>query len=135
MHAAEDIAQQEAKHMGFPCIIIRMGVHGSTRVLDKTIRHVEMTARRRGLSNPIKLFFPLCKDSTRTGAPTTRIVIDHHITVYLGKDWDHCQVEGHIFVSIDPVTGIPKRKLKSIERVHVEPSHAACGAEYWRYPE
>ncbi len=133
VQAAEAIARAEAAHMRFLCAVIRMGVHDSTHVLDRTIRRLEDTARNRGTPSPVRRHLPLSRGTTRRGAPTTKIEVDPHLTVYLGRDWDHCQVEGHIFVLLDPPTGVPVRKMRPVDRRFVQPGHEPCSAEYWRY--
>ncbi len=67
--------------------------------------------------------------NTRTLATGRRVAADPHLTVFFGSDWDHMQIQGHIFC--EEQDGIPIAKMKASDRQFLVGGRSNCSEEYW----
>jgi len=112
-----------------------MATHSTTFALTSTVNRLEQRARWNAFEGGpvVRRHNPHTPGTTYNGVPTVKIDIDPHLTVYMGQDWDHCQIDGHTFLLVDD-RNLPLRKAQGGERRLIEPGHEAVAAEYWHYP-
>ncbi|KAK0663939.1 hypothetical protein QBC41DRAFT_202658, partial [Cercophora samala] len=110
----ESICRDEARRLGFRCVVIRSRIHYEMVRHDANGTRTISTIRRDGSRKP-------------EVDPS-----DAHVTVYLGTSFTHCQISGHIFVvqrngqwvkMDDPGTQRNLSQLRKLKR--------PVAAEYW----
>jgi hypothetical protein len=108
-----------------------MGPHSTTFLLTKTVNKLLDQGPRFSPYPRVQVHQPVKKGKTRNGIETTMIDIDPHLTLYLGRDWDHLQIDGHTFIIMNDSNEIPVRKMEPDERVLIQPGHDRVTEEYW----
>jgi hypothetical protein len=112
------VAKNEAREMGFRCVIIRKEPH-------------ETQYERTAQGQPTMTF------NTFTNRPQrTMIDADLHITVFMGNGLKKCHIHGHIYLERDPTdTNAVAIKVKKMSdpamRRYVPPGEEPVTSEYW----
>lgn len=114
-----EVAKQEAREMGFRCVMIRKEPH---------MTQYERTAE----GQPTMTVNEVSKKAERTIIPA-----DLHITLYMGNGLSRCHVHGHIYldkVDSTDTSLVPTKVTKMKDpasRILTPPGEEAVTSEYW----
>jgi len=123
-----------AHHIGTPRVTNAPGHLMSRQVAGVSV-HQSRPQKPKSLLNS---HLPVQSRSNISGCPRGRskrtlVNVDLHLTLYLGQDTEHIQIEGHLYLKVVKEKPLILQKLGADERVHICPGKDRVDCEYWLY--